>query len=405
MTLHSTDNTSWASALDTHSLTLLTVDGDPVSAVGTPSAHRSQMLNSLDLETDLDLEQQGNADLRPLTRANSNAKKRLKQTITGKNKRISGTSGNDILDASKGKGRIVLKGKGGNDTLKGKKNDRLLGGGGHDRIDTRKGRKNMLKGGGGNDTLFAGTRDTVFGNGGADTLDASKGKGRNTLKGGGGPDVLIGKMGDRLVGGNGGDEFVLINRTLPSKPLIVQDFQKGHDRLSIRKMADAPLFSELEFRQQGQNTVVAVQGQDIAILEDVTAPQLQANDFEGLTIPPQLSVGNITAIEGNPGDSSQATFIISLNQALDQDVIVNYQTAGITAIANTDYTPRQGSITILAGKTAQPLNVSIVRDFDDEAWLKILANNPQLFRAPIAVRGRRAVFCETPTAIYRLAQQ
>lgn len=45
------------------------------------------------------------------------------------------------------------------------------------------------------------------------------------------------------------------------------------------------------------------------------------------------------------------------------------------------------------------------RDFDDEAWLKILANNPQLFKAPIAVRGRRAVFCETPTAIYRLSQQ
>lgn len=44
------------------------------------------------------------------------------------------------------------------------------------------------------------------------------------------------------------------------------------------------------------------------------------------------------------------------------------------------------------------------RDFDDEAWLKILANNPYLFKAPIAVRGRRAVFCETPTAIYRLAR-
>ncbi|MEM9836079.1 MAG: ArsC/Spx/MgsR family protein [Bacteroidota bacterium] len=44
------------------------------------------------------------------------------------------------------------------------------------------------------------------------------------------------------------------------------------------------------------------------------------------------------------------------------------------------------------------------RDFDDEAWLKILAHNPSLFKAPIAVRGRRAVFCETPTDIYRLAR-
>ncbi|MEM9214183.1 MAG: calcium-binding protein [Cyanobacteria bacterium P01_F01_bin.150] len=216
---------------------------------------------------------------RSIPRTISTQNKGLTQTISGKNQRVLGTNRNDRLDASKGQGRNRLLGKGGNDRLKGKQNDRLMGGSGRDRLDTRKGRKNILKGGGGNDILFPGKRDTVFGNGGADRLDASKGRGRNTLNGGGGSDVLIGKMGDRLVGGGGNDEFVLINRTLPTQPLIVQDFQQGRDRLSLRNAPDGLSVSDLKFRQQGQNTVIVAQGQDIAILENVTANQLTIFDF------------------------------------------------------------------------------------------------------------------------------
>lgn len=42
------------------------------------------------------------------------------------------------------------------------------------------------------------------------------------------------------------------------------------------------------------------------------------------------------------------------------------------------------------------------RDFDDESWVKVLQYNPQLFKGPIAIRGRRAVLCQTPTDIYKL---
>lgn len=41
-------------------------------------------------------------------------------------------------------------------------------------------------------------------------------------------------------------------------------------------------------------------------------------------------------------------------------------------------------------------------EFDDEDWLNVLVRNPQLFRAPIAIKGKRAVFCESPTDVYRL---
>ncbi|MDX1940049.1 MAG: hypothetical protein SFU99_05820 [Saprospiraceae bacterium] len=42
------------------------------------------------------------------------------------------------------------------------------------------------------------------------------------------------------------------------------------------------------------------------------------------------------------------------------------------------------------------------REFDDEGWLNVLKYNPELIKAPIAVRGDRAIVCTTPTDIYKL---
>ncbi len=42
------------------------------------------------------------------------------------------------------------------------------------------------------------------------------------------------------------------------------------------------------------------------------------------------------------------------------------------------------------------------REFNEEDWLTVLANNPDLIKAPIAVRGRRAILCSSPTDIYKL---
>jgi arsenate reductase (glutaredoxin) len=42
------------------------------------------------------------------------------------------------------------------------------------------------------------------------------------------------------------------------------------------------------------------------------------------------------------------------------------------------------------------------REFDDESWVKILRFNPDLIRVPIAICGRKAVLCNTPSDIHRL---
>lgn len=42
------------------------------------------------------------------------------------------------------------------------------------------------------------------------------------------------------------------------------------------------------------------------------------------------------------------------------------------------------------------------RDFDAEGWLNILIKNPDLIKAPIAVRGNRAVLCNSPNDVLQL---
>ncbi len=42
------------------------------------------------------------------------------------------------------------------------------------------------------------------------------------------------------------------------------------------------------------------------------------------------------------------------------------------------------------------------KEFDDEGWLSVIMNNPQLIKFPIAMQGKKAVVCVTPSDIYKL---
>jgi arsenate reductase len=44
------------------------------------------------------------------------------------------------------------------------------------------------------------------------------------------------------------------------------------------------------------------------------------------------------------------------------------------------------------------------REFNEQDWLNVIMNNPELIRAPIAVRGGRAVLCINSTDIYKLEE-
>jgi arsenate reductase len=45
------------------------------------------------------------------------------------------------------------------------------------------------------------------------------------------------------------------------------------------------------------------------------------------------------------------------------------------------------------------------RDFDDQGWLDVIKNNPALIKAPIAIRGDKAILCTSATDIYRLTME
>ncbi len=42
------------------------------------------------------------------------------------------------------------------------------------------------------------------------------------------------------------------------------------------------------------------------------------------------------------------------------------------------------------------------RDFDEEGWLNVIKHNPALIKAPIAIKGNKAVLCTSATDIYKL---
>lgn len=42
------------------------------------------------------------------------------------------------------------------------------------------------------------------------------------------------------------------------------------------------------------------------------------------------------------------------------------------------------------------------RDFDDDGWLNILIRSPEIIKAPIAMRGDRAILVNTPTDLLKL---
>ena len=44
-------------------------------------------------------------------------------------------------------------------------------------------------------------------------------------------------------------------------------------------------------------------------------------------------------------------------------------------------------------------------DFDENDWLEILVRNPELIKAPIVVYHDKAVLCETPKDIYKVADE
>ncbi len=247
--------------------------------------------------------------------------------------------GADFFDNSSDQGHwgpYRVYGGGANDELFATRADRLFGEKGNDLLDASLGRGgNRLYGGKGSDEILVNFEDRAFGGKGADLLDASFGNSHNLLKGDDGGDILLAGSQDQLVGGkgddslyireggsnllyggSGADQFKIANGSLPDTVGVeypeeitsslpagivlpdlvdtrntIMDFKLGVDKIHILGLEDiASSFGDLEllpaFGDLGSTSIIADFKENgiekeisLANVSNVIFTELSANDF------------------------------------------------------------------------------------------------------------------------------
>ncbi|MGB3192714.1 MAG: Ig-like domain-containing protein [Limnoraphis sp.] len=210
-----------------------------------------------------------------------------------------GGAGDDLMNG--GRSNDTLSGGVGNDTVRGGKEDDLVyGEAGDDEMYGDLG-NDQLCGNEGNDTVYGDIndndtpsdipgRDTLCGGIGNDILFGNEdqdrlcgGEDSDTLYGGLGEDILAGEQGDDwlfgdqgndlISGGSGVDRFILFSG---SGTDTIQDFQLGTDLIAL---GGGLTFEQLTLSQSGTSTVVSLEGQQLAILNDVSVSALTEDNF------------------------------------------------------------------------------------------------------------------------------
>lgn len=167
---------------------------------------------------------------------------------------VFGTDGDDSFDTENpgdsefiGDNQVLFTG-GGNDTV----DVTFAPGGDNSRIDL----------GSGDDLLFGGSNHRILGESGDDVFFLGSGEGNNVV-----------------TGGVDSDQFWLLTDTLqlPSIPNVITDFTSGEDVIGFGNSNFE--FSDLTLTQQGDDTILNVLGQDLAILRNTQTADLSESDF------------------------------------------------------------------------------------------------------------------------------
>ncbi|MBV8516018.1 MAG: right-handed parallel beta-helix repeat-containing protein [Acidobacteria bacterium] len=98
-----------------------------------------------------------------------------------------------------------------------------------------------------------------------------------------------------------------------------------------------------------------------AAIGDGNATGTIVNDDSG----PVVSISGVSQAEGS-GGTSAFTFNVTLSQASEETVTVNYLTSNGSAIAGSDYTAASGTLTFAPGVTSQTVTVTVIGDTTSE---------------------------------------
>lgn len=107
-------------------------------------------------------------------------------------------------------------------------------------------------------------------------------------------------------------------------------------------------------------------------VDDVTNATLGTDKSVDLTITnidakPKVTIAPASIeFKEEDSDTKKAEFTVSLSQASDEDVTVEYETSDGTAKSSEDYTSASGTLTIPKGETQRKIEVPIINDTMDE---------------------------------------
>jgi hypothetical protein len=93
-----------------------------------------------------------------------------------------------------------------------------------------------------------------------------------------------------------------------------------------------------------------------------TGGRLNLLNALGSVAPPSLSINNVSLAEGNGGDTTAYTFTVTLSAASSQTVTVNWGTVNGSAVAGSDFTAANDTLTFNPGETSKTVTVFVTGD-------------------------------------------
>jgi hypothetical protein len=139
-------------------------------------------------------------------------------------------------------------------------------------------------------------------------------------------------------------------------------FAPGETSKNIQVFVRGDLIDEFDEKFQ----VYLTNANDASIADNNAEITIVDNDA-----PPTLTIGNVGLAEGNSGNTA-FNVPVTLSAASEKPVNAQFLTGGGTAVANQDYIPGQGTLTINAGQIAGSISVAVIGDLtveQDETFL------------------------------------
>ena len=185
--------------------------------------------------------------------------------------------------------------------------------------------------------------------------------------GGAGGDYIVGNRRDNILDGGEGNDTIFGHE---GNDTIITG--AGTDKVDGGEDIDTVLYSDvvyqgnsnLSFGQVG-NTVIYNSKDYLTDIEFLQFSDVRIS-AETLEVTPILEVGETNNLtEGDTGNNI-SQYTLTLDTIAPVDVMFDYTTEDIDAIAGTDYVSTSGQITIPAGETTASLDLEIIGDVDDE---------------------------------------